>query len=282
MEYRQWLESATARLIHSDSPKRDAEILLGFITKKTRTFLLAFHETHLTDTQQQQLEMLLLRREKGEPIAYIVGEREFWSLPISVSPATLIPRSDSEYLVELALEHLPISPCQVLDLGTGTGAIALALATERPDCMITGVDIHPAALALALHNAQKLKIRNVRFLKSDWFGVLTSQTFSLIASNPPYIEAGDIHLTKGDLRFEPTSALVAEACGLSDLDSILRQAPRYLKPRGWLLLEHGWKQGSRVRELFLASGFVSVSTYQDYGKNDRVTLGCWSIREINN
>ncbi|NIH15633.1 peptide chain release factor N(5)-glutamine methyltransferase [Serratia symbiotica] len=275
MDYHHWLKAAAARLTHSDSPRRDAEILLGFITGRARAFLLAFDETRLTPQQQQQLEALLVRREQGEPVAYLVGEREFWSLPLSVSPATLIPRLDSECLVALALERLPIASCHILDLGTGTGAIALALASERPDCTVIGVDVQPDALALAQHNAQKLTISNVQFLQGNWFSSLAPQHFALIASNPPYIDADDAHLMQGDVRFEPANALVAAQQGLADLDAIVRQAPQHLQPQGWLLLEHGWQQGRSVRALMLAAGFRAVATYRDYGHNERVTLGQW-------
>ncbi|CAI0869928.1 peptide chain release factor N(5)-glutamine methyltransferase [Serratia entomophila] len=275
MDYQGWLKAAAARLTHSDSARRDAEILLGFVTGRARTFLMAFGETLLTPPQQQQLETLLARRERGEPVAYLVGEREFWSLPLSVSPATLIPRPDTECLVELALERLPAQPCRMLDLGTGTGAIALALASERPDCAVTGVDLHPEAVALAQHNAQKLNIGNAQFLQGSWFAPLAGQTFALIASNPPYIDAADPHLAQGDVRFEPGSALVAADRGLADLAAIVRQAPQYLQPQGWLLLEHGWQQGHSVRELLQAAGFSAVATHRDYGGNDRVTLGQW-------
>ncbi|CAI0717538.1 Release factor glutamine methyltransferase [Serratia entomophila] len=275
MDYQGWLKAAAARLTHSGSARRDAEILLGFVTGRARTFLMAFGETLLTPPQQQQLETLLARRERGEPVAYLVGEREFWSLPLSVSPATLIPRPDTECLVELALERLPAQPCRMLDLGTGTGAIALALASERPDCAVTGVDLHPEAVALAQHNAQKLNIGNAQFLQGSWFAPLAGQTFALIASNPPYIDAADPHLAQGDVRFEPGSALVAADRGLADLAAIVRQAPQYLQPQGWLLLEHGWQQGNSVRELLQAAGFSAVATHRDYGGNDRVTLGQW-------
>lgn len=273
MDYQTWLKTATLRLTHSDSAKRDAEILLGFVTGRARTYLLAFGETLLTAEQAEQLAVLLARRERGEPVAYLVGEREFWSLPLSVSPATLIPRPDTECLVELALERLPVTPCAILDLGTGTGAIALALASERPDCQVTGIDLQPAAVALAQHNAQKLAINNTRFLQGDWFTPVVGQRFALIASNPPYIDEADPHLEQGDVRFEPGSALVAAQQGLADLATIVEQAADYLEPQGWLLLEHGWQQGENVRMLLNAEGFIAVSTHRDYGGNDRVTLG---------
>lgn len=273
MDYQTWLKTATLRLTHSDSAKRDAEILLGFVTGRARTYLLAFGETPLTAEQAQQLTVLLARRERGEPVAYLVGEREFWSLPLSVSPATLIPRPDTECLVELALERLPAAPCAILDLGTGTGAIALALASERPDCQLTGIDLKPEAVALAQHNAQKLAINNARFLQGSWFTPVAGQKFALIASNPPYIDQADPHLGQGDVRFEPGTALVAADQGLADLATIVQQAADYLEPQGWLLLEHGWQQGESVRTLLNTEGFIAVATHRDYGGNDRVTLG---------
>lgn len=273
MDYQTWLKTATLRLTHSDSAKRDAEILLGFVTGRARTYLLAFGETPLTAEQTEQLTVLLARRERGEPVAYLVGEREFWSLSLSVSPATLIPRPDTECLVELALERLPAAPCAILDLGTGTGAIALALASERPDCQLTGIDLQPEAVALAQHNAQKLAINNARFLQGSWFTPVAGQKFALIASNPPYIDEADPHLGQGDVRFEPCSALVAAEQGLADLAAIVQQAADYLEPQGWLLLEHGWQQGENVRALLNAAGFIAVATHRDYGGNDRVTLG---------
>lgn len=183
MNYQHWLSLAAARFTHSDSPKRDAEILLSFVTGKARTYLLAFGETEITAEQLLWLETLANRREQGEPIAYLVGEREFWSLPLSVSSATLIPRPDTECLVEQALARLPSMPCRILDLGTGTGAIALALASERRDCAVIAVDINADAVALARHNAKKLAIDNVCFLQGSWFEPVSGR-FALIASNP--------------------------------------------------------------------------------------------------
>ncbi|MBX9495380.1 peptide chain release factor N(5)-glutamine methyltransferase [Yersinia enterocolitica] len=280
MDYQQWLSQAAARFNQSDSPKRDAEILLSFVTGRARTYLLAFGETQLTAEQLAVLEPLAARREQGEPIAYLVGEREFWSLPLSVSSATLIPRPDTECLVEQALAHLPATPCRILDLGTGTGAIALALASERPDCAVMGVDIKADAVALACHNAQKLAINNVDFLQSSWFDSVSGR-FTLIVSNPPYIDANDPHLNEGDVRYEPHSALVAEAEGIADLTEIIRQSPAYLEVGGWLMLEHGWQQATAVQKLLHNSGFSAVMTYKDYGNNDRVTLGQWVLKQEN-
>lgn len=273
MDYQQWLREAISQLQASESPRRDAEILLGFVTGKARTFILAFGETHLTDEQQEQLAGLLARRVRGEPVAHLIGEREFWSLPLFVSPATLIPRPDTECLVEQALARLPAAPCRILDLGTGTGAIALALASERPDCQVTAVDLIPEAVALAQRNADHLGIRNIEIVQSRWFSALEGQTFSLIVSNPPYIDAQDPHLAQGDVRFEPLSALVAADNGLADLHTLIKDAPRYLLPQGWLLLEHGWQQGAAVREIFARYGWQQVETCRDYGDNERLTLG---------
>lgn len=273
MDYQHWLKQAIARLSQSESPRRDAEILLGLVTGKPRTFILAFGETMLSDEETQKLETLLARRSQGEPVAHLTGVREFWSLPLYVSPATLIPRPDTECLVEQALARLPAGAGQILDLGTGTGAIALALASERPDCHVTALDVVPQAVELARRNAQNLAIRNVTVLQSDWFSALKEERFTLIVSNPPYIDEDDPHLAQGDVRFEPRSALVADEKGLADLRTIIFEARRFLAPQGWLLLEHGWRQGEAVRELFNEAGYHAVETCRDYGGNERLTLG---------
>lgn len=275
MTFNQWLMQAIERLTGGDSPKRDAEILLGFVTGKTRTFLMAFNETMLTPVQLNHLDELLARRINGEPIAYLVGSREFWSLQLKVSPVTLIPRPDTEKLVELALERLPTVDCDILDLGTGTGAIALALGSERPDCSVTGIDYQEEAISLAQENADNLNITNVNFVQGDWFAPLHDAYFDMIVSNPPYIDEQDPHLNQGDVRYEPDSALIAAQGGIADLQLIIEQAPDYLKPGGWLLLEHGWTQGEQVRLLFKQRGFEMIATHQDYGGNERVTLGRW-------
>ncbi|MDI3438654.1 peptide chain release factor N(5)-glutamine methyltransferase [Erwinia sp. V90_4] len=273
MQIRVWLRAAIARLSSSESPKRDAEILLAWVSGKSRAWLIAFDDAQLDDSQLAALESLLARRAAGEPVAYLIGEREFWSLPLSVSPDTLIPRPDSEVLVEQALSRLPADPCAILDLGTGTGAIALALASERADCQVTGVDRIAAAVALATHNGAKLNLPNARFLQSDWFSALNAQRFQLIVSNPPYIDVADHHLSQGDVRFEPASALVASDHGLADIKIIASSAANYLADNGWLLLEHGWQQGEAVRQILRENSFCQVETCQDYGGNDRVTLG---------
>ncbi len=275
MTYLEWVKYASQSLIDSESPKRDAEILLSFVTKKTRTFLMAFCETELSSDELEQLEHYLIRRGNGEPIAYITGEKEFWSLKFTVSNSTLIPRPDTEKLVELALDHLPKIPCEVLDLGTGTGAIAIALATERQDCLFTAVEKNKEALILAQNNAAAIGVNNVYFLQGDWFKPLKSRKFSMIISNPPYIEPTDIHLGQGDVRYEPRSALVSEDDGLADIKVIVKGATKHLHQYGWLLIEHGWKQALSVQTLFKQHGFQLVNTFTDYSGNDRVTLGRW-------
>ncbi|MGG4607560.1 peptide chain release factor N(5)-glutamine methyltransferase [Providencia sp. Me31A] len=276
MQYTEWLKQAVSRLSVSDSAKRDAEILLGHVTGRSRAYLFAFGETKLSTEEYKQAESLLQRREKGEPIAYIVGEREFWSLPLYVSPATLIPRPDTECIVEQALVRLPNSTNQLLDLGTGTGAIALALASELPQSSVIGVDFNPDAVALAQRNQQRLNILNVQFMQSDWFTSLSIQQFDMIISNPPYIDENDSHLSEGDVRFEPLTALVAKNAGLADLTHIISESRRYLKHQGWLLLEHGWTQGSAVRDLFKKHRYTKIETCFDYGGRERISLGQWN------
>ena len=273
MEYQGWLKQAVAALQGGDSPKRDAEILLGFVTGKSRSWLVAFGETELLPEQLARLEALLARRVRGEPVAHLIGEREFWSLPLRVSDATLIPRPDTEVLVEQALMRIPAAPSRILDLGTGTGAIALALASERPDCEVLGVDRIEAAVALAQSNAERLAIPNAAFALSHWFDNLPAARFDVVVSNPPYIDAQDRHLTQGDVRFEPLSALVADEAGLADLRQLIAQAPQWLTPGGWLLLEHGWQQDAAVRDLMQQQGFLQVASVNDYGGNPRVTFG---------
>lgn len=276
MEYTEWLKQAVSRLSASDSAKRDAEILLENVTGRSRTYLFAFGETQLSTEEYQQAESLLQRREKGEPIAYIVGEREFWSLPLYVSPATLIPRPDTECIVEQALAHLTNPNNQLLDLGTGTGAIALALATELPQSTVIGVDLNPDAVTLAQRNQQRLDIANVQFIQSDWFTSLSFQQFDMVISNPPYIDENDSHLSEGDVRFEPLTALVAKNEGLADLAYIISESRKYLKHQGWLLLEHGWTQGLAVRDLFKEYGYTKIDTCFDYGGRERISLGQWN------
>ncbi|WP_434762560.1 peptide chain release factor N(5)-glutamine methyltransferase [Vibrio fortis] len=256
------------------SPSIDAAVLLCHTLDKPRSYLLTWPEKHLTLEQEQHFNELLTRRLTGEPVAYIVGEREFWSLPLKVSPSTLIPRPDTERLVEVALDKTFGKAGDILDLGTGTGAIALALASEMPNRNVTGIDLRPEAQQLASENAERLNITNTTFLNGSWFDPLPENSrFSLIVSNPPYIEKDDPHLSQGDVRFEPITALVAEEKGLADIKHIADNARHYLEADGWLAFEHGYDQGDAVREIMQALGYLDVMTEKDYGGNDRVTLG---------
>ncbi len=276
----QTLLTQSSAVIESDTAQLDAELLLCQVLGKPRSYLFAWSEQVLTAEQLAHFEQLLARRVAGEPIAYIVGKQGFWSLDLSVEPSTLIPRADTETLVEQALQ-LPLKAqaegLQVLDLGTGTGAIALALASERPNWQVTGVDRVPEAVALAQQNQQQVGLTNARFLTSDWFESLAGSRYQLIVSNPPYIAEQDPHLAQGDVRFEPISALTSGADGLDDIRHIIQQAPKYLARHGWLLLEHGYDQAEAVQALMLAQGFLAVETKQDLGRNDRITFGQWCI-----
>ncbi|CWX07668.1 TPA: peptide chain release factor N(5)-glutamine methyltransferase [Haemophilus influenzae] len=290
MNYKEWLAQAMADLAQknpTENSKIDALVLLQHVTGKSRTQILTFDDTEIDEKVRLKLTALLDRRLKGEPIAYILGEKEFWSLPLNVSKGTLIPRPDTESLVEkalqIALEKLEENPphFRILDLGTGTGAIALALASElAPICQkrhipleIIGVDLMPDVVALARSNAERNQL-NVQFLQSSWFDNITGK-FDLIVSNPPYIDVQDEHLHQGDVRFEPLSALVANDEGYADLRHIIELASSYLNSNGVLLLEHGWQQGEKVRSIFQENHWEMVETVRDYGDNERVTLGFW-------
>lgn len=273
MQIQQARAHIMATLASGESPRADADALLCHLLDCRRSYLMTWPEHELDADQQATLAGWLARRLNGEPIAHLIGEREFWSLPLKVSPATLIPRPDTEVLVEQALARLQDGPCALLDLGTGTGAIALALKSERPDADVWAVDRMPAAAALARTNSAALGLP-IEVRDGSWFAPLSdAPRFAMIVSNPPYIDGTDPHLHEGDVRFEPRSALVAEEQGLADIRLIVTQAPAHLVPGGWLLLEHGWDQGEAVRQLLLQQGYVQVETVRDYGDNERVTLG---------
>ncbi|MHA7115651.1 peptide chain release factor N(5)-glutamine methyltransferase [Pseudomonas promysalinigenes] len=262
-----------AQLPESPSERLDAELLLAAAIGKSRSFLHTWPERIVSSEDAQTYAGYLQRRRAGEPVAYILGQQGFWKLDLEVAPHTLIPRPDTELLVETALELQPASPAKVLDLGTGTGAIALALASDRPAWQVTAVDRINEAVALAERNRQRLGLGNVQILKSHWFSHLAGQRFDLILSNPPYIRAQDPHLAEGDVRFEPSSALVAGNDGLDDLRAIAAQAPEHLLPGGWLLLEHGYDQAGDVRALLEANGFTEVTSRKDLGGHERISLG---------
>ena len=248
-------------------------ILLCHATGLTRIQLITQSERPLADDEAARLEALVARRLAGEPIAYIVGKREFFGLDFEVSDAVLIPRPDTELIVELALERLPPGDARLLDMGTGSGAIAVSMAHARPDARVTALDVSEAALAVARRNAAANGAR-VRFLPGDWYAALAAdERFELIASNPPYIAAGDAHLAQGDLRFEPVGALTDHADGLAALRTIVAGAPGYLADGGWLLLEHGYDQAAAVRALLAARGFGEVRSWQDLAGIERVSGG---------
>lgn len=252
----------------------EAQILLCHVVRKPRAWLAAHNRDPIHPELTAAFETLLERRIQGEPIAYILGEREFYSLNFKVNPAVLIPRPETELLVDLALERLPVhSSARVLDLGTGSGAVAATLALHRPRAEVVAVDQSAAALEVARENAQRLGVGNLSLMLSNWYSALDEEKFDLIVSNPPYIAAADPHLTQGDVRFEPPSALASGADGLHDIRIIIQGAAHHLKPGGWLLFEHGYDQANACRELLLRAGFEQVASAADLASIERVTYG---------
>lgn len=260
-------------LAGSASAHLDADILLARALGEFRTYLYAWPDRALVQSERAVFEALLARRVLGEPIAYITGQREFWSLPLAVHRHVLIPRPETELLVETALSRLQKSDACVADLGTGSGAIALALASERPDWLLTATDQSAEALRQANDNAIRLGITNVLFREGSWCEALADHDFDLIVSNPPYIDPKDPHLERGDLRFEPRAALVAELQGIADILCICTQAPAYLRPGAWLMLEHGFEQGEQVRNILKNQQFTHIETLHDLAGNERVSIG---------
>jgi release factor glutamine methyltransferase len=261
----------------SDSARLDIELILCHVLQKNRTYLFTWPDKVLSPEQAETFQVFFNRRKSGEPIAHILGQREFWSLPLAVNNSTLIPRPDTELLVELVLElfagDIPQQKRSCLDLGTGTGAIVLAIASEKPDWQLVGVDKSADAVALAEQNRRQLHFSHVQIKQSDWFSAIPAQQFDVIVSNPPYIDPQDPHLDQGDVRFEPRSALIADNHGLADIALIIQQSWNHLHEQGWLLLEHGYDQGQAVRDLLRARGFTQVETRRDLGGNERVSFG---------
>ena len=252
----------------------EAELLLAHVLQRPRAWLFAHADDPLADDAARDFATLVQRREAGEPVAYLTGRRGFWRFDLRVTSATLIPRPETERLVELALERIPQGVDVTLaDLGTGSGAIALALASERPRARVVATDASAEALEVAENNAAETGLHNVEFRLGDWLLPLQGERYALIASNPPYIAQDDVHLGQGDLRHEPRSALASGEDGLDAIRIIARDALAHVLPGGWLLLEHGWEQGAAVRAILEAAGWKEVATHGDLEDRDRVTLG---------
>lgn len=259
----------------TDSARRDTEVLLGYCLGKPRAWLYTWPDKEVSRDCARDFETLLAQRREGLPVAYLTGEREFWSLQLSVSNATLIPRPETETLVAWALELELPHTASVLDLGTGSGAIALALASEKPRWHVTALDVSKEALQVARRNAVRTRLTSVRFVQSDWYQAVKGQRFNALLGNPPYIDEDDPHLAFGDVRFEPRSALVSSNSGLEDLGRLVRGAPEQLLDGGWLLLEHGFDQSNAVSAMLHDAGFSEVITRRDMSGQQRITGGCW-------
>lgn len=281
-EIRSVLQQALAQLTpHSPEPRLEAEILLCHILKKNRAYLMGHTDDELTPEHQEAYLQCVKQRAQGVPIAYIIGTRDFWSLTLKVTPATLIPRHETERLVELALELIPdAANTRILDLGTGSGAVALAIAKERPHWQIDACDLSQDALDVAKENALTNGVSNVRFIHSNWFASIPPQLYQAIVSNPPYIAPDDPHLHQGDLRFEPSSALISSQAGLADLNLIIKTSQEYLAPQGLLLLEHGHDQKNQLNAILNGLGYINVQCWQDILGHDRVSGGWHSDKSL--
>jgi release factor glutamine methyltransferase len=269
------LHTATLMLQRaSSSPRLDAELLLEHVTGLSRTSFHSHPERELPANAGWSLQQLVKRRMHGEPVAYIRGQQEFWSLLFEVSPAVLIPRPETELLVERALAHIDVSEeTQVADLGTGSGAIAISIAHERPKAKVTASDLSADALMIATRNTARLQVQNVKLVQGSWFAPFAEQKLDVIVSNPPYVAETDTDLAPGVRRYEPHIALFAARNGLDALSRIASDARTHLRPNGWLLLEHGWKQATEVRDLLERAGFDHVRSHPDLAGHERVTEG---------
>lgn len=274
------LAEATARLAgHSESPALDAELLLVHVLGQPRSRLKSHPEEIASEAAGSRFRALIDRRVNGEPLAYIVGYRHFWTLQLAVTPAVLVPRPETELLVERALSLRPEPSGKIVDLGTGSGAIALALASERPRWQVTATDVSEEALAVARANAKSLALEQVEFLHGSWFGPLAGRRFDLIVSNPPYIGAAEPEMQSPALRHEPRGALSPGAAALESLAAIAQSAPLHLEPGGWLLLEHGANQGPDVARELVGRGFGHVRSHRDLAGHERMTEGQWPNRQ---
>jgi release factor glutamine methyltransferase len=262
-----------SQLKESESATLDSRLLLSHCLQCELVYLLTWPEKVVDETLCKQYCDLISERQQGQPVAYLLGYRDFWDLRLKVSDSTLIPRPETELLVETALT-LPLNPhAKVLDLGTGTGAIALALASAKCNWQITAVEQNSAALNLAIYNAKQNDLQSVVFIQSNWFSAIDQDRYELIVSNPPYIESGSKYLSEGDVRFEPKSALTSGNDGLDDIRIIIPQSRRYLCDKGWLLLEHGFQQGAHIRDIFAQNGFSHIDTLNDLNGHERLTFG---------
>ncbi|MDX5151073.1 MAG: peptide chain release factor N(5)-glutamine methyltransferase [Acidiferrobacterales bacterium] len=267
--------AATAQLKNSSStPALDAQVLLAHALERDRTYIIAHARDVLDSENQKQFQQLVAQRIDGAPVAYLTGRQEFWSLPINVTPDTLIPRPETELLVELALEKIPQEKeFQVADIGTGSGAIALAIASERKHSRVVASDSSQEAIRGAQENARQLGIPNIEFTAGSLFEPFVDRKFNLIVSNPPYVPENDPHLLEGDVRFEPRGALAAGPDGLDVIRRLVEDVGRYLLPGGWLLIEHGYDQEASIGELFQQAGFEEIECYRDLAGQPRVTIG---------
>jgi len=268
------LLAEAADALAGSSGRREAELLLAHVLRRSRAWLYAHADDAHADEIGQRFHALVARRASGEPVAYLTGHRQFWSLDLAVTPDVLIPRPETELLVELALERLVREEeTHVADLGTGSGAVALAIAHELPSARVLGTDVSAAALTVAGANGEALGLRNVEFARGDWFAAVGARTFDLVVANPPYVADDDPHLAQGDVRFEPRTALAAGADGLDAIRAIVQAAPEHIEYGGSLLIEHGYEQGAAVRALLESSGFIEVFTALDLEQRERVSGG---------